>query len=234
MSALKDTLVQATQIVPYVAGDNIGFGVALIRTASKTCKGSMADNAANLIGFSVQPQNGVTLDKDGFYQLVNNSDKPDIVRVARRGSVIRALCITKADTSIVDGDFMEAAPLGDASCYIGVLNEAGGDAGETKIAGACFQAWEDCVMLDESYQSPDAVNVAVGDSTITFVAATMAKMALSVGDYIVLEDLNGDAQLNRVKALTATVITLELPSTVALTATTDYVRKCYQILGQII
>jgi hypothetical protein len=231
---LKDTLVQATRIDPFVAGDMIGFGVALIRTAAGVCKGAMADNAANLIGFSVQPQNGVTLDKDCFYQLTNNSTLPDVVRVARRGSIIRALCITKADTSIVDGDYMEAAPLGDASCYIGVLNEAGSNAGETKIAGACFQAWEDCAMLDESYQTPDSVNVAVGDSTITFLAATLAKMALSVGDYIVLEDVNADAQLNRVKALTTTVITLELPSTVALTATTDYVRKCYQILGQII
>jgi hypothetical protein len=230
---LKDTLVTATRIDPYVAGDNIGFGVALIRTAAGVCKGSMADNAANLIGFSIQPQNGVTLDKDGLYQLVNNSSLPDVVRVARRGSIIRALCIAKANTSIVDGDFMEAAPLGDASCYIGVLNEAGADEGETKIAGACFQAWESKTMTNASYKQP-SVNVVVGDSTVTLVAGDVTLLDLSEGDYIVLEDVNGDAQLNRVKSKTTTVITLQWPSTVALTANTDYVYKCFQILGQII
>ena len=233
--ALKDALISRSPVIdPFAAGDVIGFGVALIRTAAGVCKGAMADNALNLIGFSVQPANNVALDKDGFYQAVNNAGTPDIVRVARKGTIINALVIAKADTSIIDGDYLEVAPLGDASCYIGVLNESGSNAGETRIISDCFQAWEDCTMLDESYQTPDSVSVAVGDSTITFLAATLAKMGLKVGDYIVLEDLNGDAQLNTVKGLTATVITLTLPSTVALAATTDYVRKCYQIKGMVL
>jgi len=52
---------------------------------------------------------------------------------------------------------------------------------------------------------------------------------------VVLEDANGDAQLNRVKSLTSTVVTLQLPSTVALTvADGDLVYKVFQIKSIII
>jgi hypothetical protein len=232
--ALKDALIKETHIDPFAASANVGFGVALIRTAARTCSGTLADNALNIIGFSVQPADNVVLDEDGFYQAVNKAGVPDIVRVARRGSIINALVITKANTSIIDGDYLEAAPLGDASNAIGVLNEAGNNAGQTKIIGACAQALEDCTLTNASYQVP-AVGVAVGDSTITFLAATLALLDLKEGDYVVLEDANGDAQLNRVKSLTSTVVTLQLPSTVALTvADGDLVYKVFQIKSIII
>lgn len=230
MSALKDTLIAEgpAGVEPYVAGDMIGFGVALIRSAARTCKGTMADNEDAVIGFSVQPQDGVVLDKDAFYQASNNAGKPDVVRVARKGSLINALVIAKANTSIVDGDYLEAAPLGDASCYIGVLNEAGSNAGEDNVLTALAKAMEDCAITNASYKQPTG-NVAVGASTITLSSGDMTLLDLEEGDYIVLEDVNGDAQLNRVKSLTSTVITLELPSTVALAANTDYVYKVFQI-----
>ncbi len=231
MAALKDTLIQAgpAGIEPFVAGDMVGFGVALIRSAAKACKGTKDDNDESVIGFSVQPQNGVVLDKDAFYQASNNLGKPDVVRVARKGAVINALVIAKANTSIVDGDFLEAAPLGDASCYVGVLNEAGNNAGETKTLTTLAQALEDCTITSASYKTP-AEDVAVGANTITFSAANLVLLDLEVGDYIILEDVNGDAQLNRVKALTSTVVTLELASTVALTAlNSDLVYKVFQI-----
>jgi len=51
----------------------------------------------------------------------------------------------------------------------------------------------------------------------------------------VLEDVNGNAMLNRVKSLTSTVITLELPSTVALTvADSDLVYKVFQVKARIL
>lgn len=230
MSALKDTLIEEGPggCEPFVAGDMIGFGVALIRSAARTAKGSMADNADNIIGFSVQPQDGVVLDKDAFYQASNNAGKPDVVRVARAGAIINALVIAKADVNIVDGDYLECAPLGDASCYVGVLNEAGSSAGGTRTTTTKAQALEDVTMGDESYKSP-ASNVSVGDTSITFSSANLALLDLEEGDYIVLEDANGDAQLNRVKSLTSTVVTLELASTVALTAGTDVVYKVFQV-----
>lgn len=230
MAALKDTLIAAGPggIDPFAAGAVVGFGVALIRSAAKTCKGTMADNEDAVIGFSVQPQDGVVLDQDGFYQPSNNAGNPDVVRVARKGSKINVLVIAKANTSIVDGDYLEAAPLGDASCHIGVLNEAGSNAGEDNVLTALAKAQEDCTITSSSYKQPSS-NVAVGDKTITFSSADLALLDLEEGDYIVLEDVNGDAQLNRVKSKTSTVVTLQLASTVALAANTDYVYKVFQI-----
>jgi hypothetical protein len=236
MTALKDALIDAGPcgVHPFAAGDYVGFGVALIRSAAGVCKGTMADNEDAVIGFSVQPSNNVVLDKDGFYQASNNASQPDAVRVVRKGAMINALVIAKADTSVVDGDFLEAAPLGDASCYVGVLNEAGANAGEVRTATCLAQALEDCTITSASYKTP-AGNVAVGESTITFSAANLILLDLYEGCYIVLEDTNGDAQLNRVKSKTATVVTLEFPSTVALTAgNNDLVYKVFQVKSVVI
>ena len=228
--ALKDTLIDAGPggITPYTAGANVGFGVALIRSAARTCKGQLADNDDTILGFSVQPANNVVLDEDGFYQASNDAGVPDVVRVVRKGAVINALCITKGNTSIVDGDFLEAAPLGDASNYIGVLNEAGSDAGEVMLTTVIAQALEDCTMTNASYKTP-ASNIEIGDKTITFSAANLALLDLEEGDYIVLEDANGDAQLNRVVSKTSTVVTMQFASTVQVVAATDVVYKVFQI-----
>jgi len=236
MSALKDTLIDAGPcgIDPMVAGANIGFGVALIRSAAGVVKGTKDDNSGGVIGFSVQPANNVVLDYDGFYVASNKSGKPDVVRVARGGAKINALVIAKANTSIQDGDYLECAPLGNAASYIGVLNEAGTNAGETRVNTAVAQAQEDCTITSSSYKTP-ASNVAIGDSAITFTAQNLALLNLSEGDYIVLEDVNGNAMLNRVKSLTSTVITLELPSTVALTvADSDLVYKVFQVKARVL
>lgn len=233
MTALKDTTTPYTGMIePFAAGANVGFGVAVIRSAAKTVKGSMADNADNILGFSVQPANNVVLDEDGFYQATNDAGVADVVRVARDG-VINALVIAKADTDIVDGDYLECAPVGDASCYLGVLNEAGSNAGETRTTTSKAQALEDVTMGAESYKTM-ASNVEIGDKTITFSSANLALLDLEEGDYIVLEDANGDAQLNRVKSLTSTVITLQLASTVALAAATDLVYKVFQVKALIL
>ncbi|HNQ55817.1 MAG TPA: hypothetical protein PKG66_10400, partial [Methanothrix sp.] len=60
-------------------------------------------------------------------------------------------------------------------------------------------------------------------------------MGLVEGDYVMLRDADGDTQLNRVKSLTATVITLQEPSTVALTvADNDLVHRVAQIKVKIL
>jgi hypothetical protein len=228
--ALKDTLIEQgpAGVTPYAAGANVAFGVALVRSAARTCKGSKDDNDDTILGFSVQPQNGVTLDEDGFYQASNDAGVPDIVRVARKGAIINALVIAKANTSIVDGDFLEAAPVGNAASYLGVLNEAGSNAGETMLTTVLAQALEDCTLTDASYKTP-ASNIEIGDKTATFSSANLTLLNLKEGDYILLEDVNGNGQLNRVKSLTSTVITMQLASTVQIVAATDLVYKVFQI-----
>lgn len=234
--ALKDTLIEQgpAGIDLAAAGDVIGFGVALIRSAARTVKATKDDNSSGVIGFSVQPQNGVTLDRDGAYQATNTAGVADVVRIARGGAKINALVIAKGNTSIQDGDFLECAPLGDASCYVGVLNEAGSSAGETLVTTAVAQALEECTITNASYKTPSA-STAVGESTITFSAANLALLALKEGDYIVLEDVNGAASLNRVKSLTSTVITLQWPATSKLVHTdSDLVYKVFQVKARVL
>lgn len=229
--ALKDTLIEQgpAGVTPYAAGANVAFGVALIRSAARTCKGSKDDNDDTILGFSVQPQNGVTLDEDGFYQASNDASVPDMVRVVRKGAVINALCIAKANTSLEDGDFLEAAPVGNAASYLGVLNEAGSDAGNVMLTTVVAQVLEDCTMTNASYKTP-ASNIEIGDKTATFSAANLTLLNLKEGDYILLEDVNGNGQLNRVKSLTSTVITMQFASTVqVVTGNSDLVYKVFQV-----
>lgn len=235
-SALKDTLIAEGPcgLDPFVAGAVVPFGVALLRTAARTFKGTKDDNDMTVAGFSVQPANNVELDYDGFYVSSNKSGKPDVGRMARKGALINALVIAKANTSIVDGDYLEAAPLGGASSYIGVLQEAGSNAGEDRTLNSLVQALEDCTLSNTSYKVP-AQDVAIGDSTITLSSANLALLDLHEGDYIILEDLNGAASWNRVKSLTSTVITLQFPAASALVANdSDLVYKVFQIKGVVI
>lgn len=229
--ALKDALIEQgpAGIDLAAAGAIIPFGAALIRSAARTVKGTKDDNSSGVIGFSVQPANNVVLDQDGFYQAVNSAGVPDIVRVVRGGAKFNALVIAKANTSIQDGDYLEAAPLGSAGVYMGVLNEAGSNAGETNLTTARAQALEDCTITSASYKTP-ASGVAIGDSTITFSSADLALLDLREGDYIILEDVNGAASWNRVKSLTPTIVTLQFPALSALVVNdNDFVYKVFQV-----
>lgn len=229
MSALKDvTMVGTGQIVSRIAAGYIGFGVALKRSAAGKVQAATADNSdpGVIVGFSAQPQDGVVLDKDGFYQAANNSGNPDIVRVIKDGYATLLVC-SKGAYSIIEGDVLEMAILGGAGSGVGVLEEAGagGNVGETMVSTALAKACEDCATAS-LYQHP-ASNVTAGDPSITFAAGVIASLGAAVGDYIILATAAGSCQLNRVKSLTATVMTLELAATVA-TQTSDYVYKVLQ------
>ena len=226
---LKDATTQFTgPIEPKVAGGMIGFGVALKYSAANVVLAATADNTVQgvIVGFSVQPANGVTLDKDAFYQSSNNSGLPDVVRVARSG-IINALVCSKGAYNILEGDYLEMGILGGAGSGVGVLEEAGssGNVGETKVLTALAKALENCTTAS-LYKHP-ASGVAIGDSTITFSAGDLLAFDLAEGDYIILADADAGCQLNRVKSKTLTVVTLELPATVAV-VTGDYVYKAKQ------
>ena len=89
-------------------------------------------------------------------------------------------------------------------------------------------------MGDEGYDVVSAV--AVGDETVTFSsAAKLTAMDLSIGDYVLLEDLDGNVQLNRVKSIdSTTVIGLQIPATVVLNGSTDLLTKVYQVAAVLI
>ena len=80
-----------------------------------------------------------------------------------------------------------------------------------------------------------SVNLAVGGTTVTLSAGDMTKLDLSIGDYILLEDKSAQAMINRVESLTSTVITLVIPSTVALDSVQgDPVHKLHQVEVELI
>lgn len=229
MSALKDVTTPRTgMIVSRVAGGMIGFGVALKRSAAGVVQAATEDNSdpGVIVGFSAQLANGVVLDKDGFYQSVNNAAVPDVVRCIKDGYANLLVC-SKGAYNIIEGDLLEMAILGGAGSGVGVLEEAGagGNVGETNVTTALAKAEEDCAIASH-YQHP-ASGVAIGDSTITFTSGNLTSLDVTEGDYIILVDSDGLAQLNRVKSKTATVVTLELPATVAV-VTGDYVYKAMQ------
>ncbi len=206
----------------YAAGGKIAFGAYCIKDSAGVAKAAEAADTEDGIGFAVQPANGVVLDVDGFYSLYN------AMRLARNG-IINALVATLGDTDINDGDYLEVGAWGDAAPgNHGVLAEAGAGPDGQKTLTAVAKALEDVDMGDESYKVP-AQNVAVGDKTITFAAADLTALNLSEGDLILLRDINANCQLNRVKSLTSTVVTLQFAATVALTvADSDLVNKVFQ------
>lgn len=234
MAALRDVTVQGTgRIKSSIAAGPIGFGVALKWASATTCLAATADNSdpGVIIGFSAQPQDGVVLDKDGFYQLANNSGYPDFVRVIKDGYANLLVC-SKGAYNILEGDYLEMAILGAAGSGVGVLEEAGagGNVGETKVTTALARA-EEGIACASMYQHPSA-NCEIGDSSIAFTAGNLTSLDVTEGDNIILVDANGGAQLNRVKLKTATVITLALPATNQ-TATGDYCYKAFQCLCRI-
>jgi hypothetical protein len=235
MAALRDVTVQGTGLIKSsIAAGPIGFGVALKWASATTCQAATADNTdpGVIIGFSAQPANGVVLDVDGFYQLSNNAAIPDQVRVIKDGYANLLVC-SKGAYNILEGDYLEMAILGAAGSGVGVLEEAGagGNVGETKVTTALARA-EEGVTTASMYQHP-ASNTEIGDKTSTFTSGNLTSLDVTPGDYCILADANGGCQLNRVKSMTATVITWELAATNQV-ATGDYVYKVFQCLCQIV
>jgi hypothetical protein len=141
------------------------------------------------------------------------------------------------DTSIEAGDYLELAVLGTSNTLpVGVFMEAvaGTPAGTVRTTATLARALEDKTLTSalKWVKTESGKSVSVGDTTITL---TTAKVALfTVGDYILLEDLNGEVQINRVKSKSGAVLTLEIASTVALTGDTDYIHILTQVEAELI
>jgi hypothetical protein len=111
---------------------------------------------------------------------------------------------------------------------------AGTPAGAVRTTATMAQALEDVTLTSalKWVKTETAQNVAVGDTTVTL---TTAKTALfTKGDYILLEDLNGNVMMNRVKSKSGAVLTLEIASTVALTGNTDYLHILTQVEAKLV
>ena len=203
------------------------FGAYVARVGNGTAKGAPTEDTEDGIGFALEDT--VTHTYDGFY------DQYDVMPVAT-GGIVNALVATVADTNIVAGDFLEVIDVssGSQTNPCGVLAEAGTNAGETKTLTSVAQALEDVTLGSSSY-TQTFTSISVGDTAITGI--THATMGLSIGDYILLRDADGNCQVNRVASLPdATTVGLLIPATVACTGGgfTDYVHAIKQIKVRIL
>jgi len=89
------------------------------------------------------------------------------------------------------------------------------------------------VTLTSDTYTRTFTTVSAGDTSIAGI--THATMGLCVGDYIILRDADGQAQVNRVTTLpTSTSITLAIPASVGITGGADYVHAVRQIKVRIL
>jgi len=203
-------------------------GSAMVRTAAGKAGAVKLTTETNVLGIVIDDPVQMT-PNEGFYP----ANHPLSIKV--EGKVRVNVIPNGADVNIEAGDYLEVADVGSANTgRHGLLEEAGSKAGATKTATSIARALEDVTMGDEGYDVVSAV--AVGDETVTFSsAAKLTAMDLSIGDYVLLEDLDGNVQLNRVKSIdSTTVIGLQIPATVALNGSTDLLTKVYQVAAVLI
>lgn len=164
---------------------------------------------------------------DGFYETYDGIDV-----VSRIGF---ALVIPNGENVNIDfGDYLEVAVLADTSTNPhGILEEAGTRAGTTYTTSVVARALHAVTMGSKSYKIP-ASDVASGDTTITMTSGEPSTMGISKGDYILLEDITGELQVNMVASVAAAEIGLVVPSTVVLeNSASDLVTRLYPCKVQI-
>lgn len=228
----RKTAVSGSQwYVSYPAASRIPVGgvVALSSSTAGAETIAAAQAETSIVGIADNRPEGLTKGKyDGFFEQYEQVPIVD--------GVGYALVTPNGSNVNVDlGDFLEVAVLGDGTPgYHGLLEEAGSTTGTTFTVATVAKALQSVTMGSDSYKIP-AADVSIGDTTVTMTSGEIATMGIAVGDYINLEDLNGNCQTNRVAALSATVITLEVPSTVALVSNdSDLVTRCYPVLVKLV
>lgn len=204
------------------AAEIIAFGAAVTRSAANTLKACRCTaDAYDILG--IADLASVEKTEDGFY---SQYDILPIITAGRCRVWVTANNATAAD--IVAGDYLDLADLstGTNSLPVGVFEESGSQAGGTRALTSLARALEDVDLLD---CEPVSANVAIGDTEVTLLAADITNLALVEGDYILLNDLDGNCQINRVKSTTSTKIQLQIASTVALaSADSDLIHKLAQ------
>jgi len=218
---MKPVNVNAFDIIgPMAAAGQIAFGAAVMRAAAGTVKG-VQDIVHNILG--IADWDLVEKDEDGFYALY------DMVPIIARGRA--RVWVTSNETTkeaLEAGDYLEIADLGGTNALpVGAFQqmsaETGTCTGAVREVGSLARAVEDNALSDIIVVAAD---LAIGGVTVTVADSSL----FTIGDYIVLEDVDGNAMINRVADIpTSTTITLQLASTVALANATDYVHILHQV-----
>lgn len=199
----------------------IAFGAAVYRSGAAKVKGSLCTGTLyNMLAIADWDMEEKTI--DGFY---SQYDSPPLITAGRCRVWVTPNNTSSAD--IVAGDYLDLADLGSANLLpVGVFEESGTKAGGTKVATSLARALEDADLLDAEVVAAD---VAIGDTTVTMTASGLIAN-LAAGDYILLEDIADQCEINRVKSVDSTTqITLEKAATAAIVnGDSDLVHKLTQ------
>jgi hypothetical protein len=209
-SGLKDVRDSGTGIVlPYFAGGRIPFGAFVQRAGATTVKAAVLEDSVLPFGVALEDPLGEHT-YDGFYE----SGEP--IPIAITGTV-NALISTVGNASLICGDYMEIIDItsGTMASGVGVIDEAGNSAGQTRSTYSVARMMEDLTLTNAISKAVGVVPTA-GDGTITMTSGDPTLMGLQNGDYIIIRDDDGTtAQINRVTTVADTLLTLQIPVTVA-------------------
>jgi hypothetical protein len=208
MSALLPTRTNGTgYIKTFRAAARIAFGAAVVYTAEGTVSPATASNSNVVLGIAMDDE--VEHLYEGFYEIYES------VPVMVSGAC-RALVAFNADADLIAGDYLDVGDYSSAGTENqGVLDESGGSAGSVRVVTTTVaRSLENEDMGALFY--PNVADTAAGSATLAlFVAGTMATSGITEGDYILIADINGAVQLNRVKSISGLVMTLVIPLAMA-------------------
>ncbi|MEA1957596.1 MAG: hypothetical protein U9N01_04495 [Euryarchaeota archaeon] len=222
---MKPVDVNVLDKIGMAAEGQIAFGAAVYRSAANMVKGCL-NAAAGTDFLGIATDDLIEKTVDGFYA------KYDDVPIISTGRCRVWVTPDDDNNSIEAGDYLELAVLGTNNTLpVGVFMEAvaGNPAGEVRTTRTLARAMEDVTLTTalKYVKTESGEDVALGDTEITL---TTTKTALfTAGDYILLEDLDGNVMINRVKSISGADLTLEAASTVALTGDTDYLHILTQV-----
>jgi hypothetical protein len=216
------------------AGQYIPFGACVMPSGNtdQTVKAAVGANVP-IVGVAGMPKvemNPALRQYPGFWSPYE--EIPVFCEGVVRVPVISGKNLAANNIDLNDG--LEVALIGSTSTAPhGVLEEAGTNAGQTPLITCVARALE-AKTLGAAMGCIVTSDVAIGDTTVTTTAANIAAMGLEDGDHIMLEDITGQAQHNIVKSHTATVLTLNKPSTVALVnSDSDVIYKINQVRARL-
>jgi hypothetical protein len=202
-SGLRDVYISGPTKT-YIAGGRIAFGAAVIRAGAGTVKACALPESMLVMGIADSDENEHLY--DGFYE----SGEP--VRVILPGGRCYGLVTTEGNTSLLAGDYLSTldGTSGTMASELGVMGEGGTTTGENRVVGNCARLLEDIALTSAVYATISAPTV--GAFTITMSSGVPTTLGVQVGDFIFLSDADGTVgQMNRITAITDTLITVEIP-----------------------
>ncbi len=215
-----------------------GSVVVISSVGAKTCKMVGKSTETNILGVADFSQ--VQKRVDSFYSPEDGTGLIEKVPILPGGSYCRFWATPNgANVNVDPGDYFQVADLGSSPTGTHGMLElvpVSGQipAGKTKTATSIAQALESILMGSNTYKVP-AADVNIGDATVTMTSGDVSKMGLRGGDPIIMENLNGDVRINRVRKIASNVITLQFPSEVDLVATdSDLITAPKQVLGRLL